>query len=800
MKISLNWLKNYIQLDGISTKEIVEKLTMSGLEVEDYIDQNKIYFGIVVGFIKEVKKHPDADKLTVCTVNDGNSDFQVICGAANISEGQNIVFAKIGSVIPNGNMEIKKVKIRGVESFGMICAEDELELSDDHSGIMVLDSKLNAGTPISEALNLDDVILEVAITPNRPDALSHLGVARDLSAIFNSDLRIPKIEYQESQQDIKQLAKVEIQDQINCPRYSATIVTGVTIKESPEWLKNKLTKIGLRPIDNVVDVTNFILHEMGQPLHAFDLDQLSGKKIIIKSISEKLNFTTLDSKERKLPVGTLMICDGNREVAIAGVMGGENSEVTTSTKNILIESAYFNPTSIRKTSKNLQLSTDSSYRFERGTDPSNTLFAAQRAAQIIASIAGGEIAKGVIDEYPRKIRQNEVKLRLHHLKKLLGYEIEKADIIKIFQKLGINLLKDMGESLEVIVPLSRPDIEREADLIEEVARIAGYDNIPVIEKVSITLHKRKDEFAFEDQMREYAVALGFNEMVNNPLLPEEHARLTGDPVEIANPQSRDMAFLRTSLLVSALPVVSNNIKKGEKDLAVFEIGNTFTKLKESLNSFSDFSETKKFLLIQSGSKYSRRWYSKEEEYDFFDVKGFISSLFSKFLLDDILEDSYNSIQNKIYNYHFTVNFNDTILGVGGKLNDRILEIFDINQPVFAFEGNLNELSKVAGTKKHFNELLKFPKVNRDFAFLVDKSINYSAVKDFILKQSTDILKSVELFDVFESSEIGSDKKSLAFNLEYYDYKRTLTDEEVDKDFQDLINKVTKNFNAILRGK
>jgi phenylalanyl-tRNA synthetase beta chain len=800
LKISLNWLKNYIQLDGISTKEIVEKLTMSGLEVEDYIDQNKIYSGIVVGLIKEVKKHPDADKLTVCAVNDGNSDFQVICGAPNVSEGQNIVFAKIGSVIPKGSMEIKKVKIRGVESFGMICAEDELELSDDHSGIMVLDSELNAGTPISEALKLDDVILEIAITPNRPDALSHLGVARDLSAIFNLDLRVPKIEYQESQQDIKQLAKVEILDQINCPRYSATIVTGVTIKESPEWLKNKLTKIGLRPINNVVDVTNFILHEIGQPLHAFDLEQLGGKKIIIKSISEELNFTTLDSKERKLPIGTLMICDGNREVAIAGVMGGENSEVTTSTKNILIESAYFNPTSIRKTSKNLQLSTDSSYRFERGTDPSNTLFAAQRAAQIIASIAGGEIAKGVIDEYPRKIRQNEVRLRLHHLKKLLGYEIEKTDIIKIFQKLGINLLKDMGESLEVIVPLSRPDIEREADLIEEVARIAGYDNIPVIEKVSITLHKRKDEFAFEDQMREYAVALGFNEMVNNPLITEEHAKLTGNPVEIANPQSRDMAFLRTSLLVSALPVVSNNIKKGEKDLAVFEIGNTFNKLKESLNSFSDFTETKKFLLIQSGNKYSRQWYSKEEEYDFFDMKGFVSSLFSKFLLDDVLKDSYNSIQNKNYNYHFTVNFNDAILGVGGKLNDRILEIFDINQPVFAFEGNLIELSKAAGTEKQFNELLKFPKVNRDFAFLFDKSINYGVVKDFILKQSTDILKSVELFDVFESSEIGRDKKSLAFNLEYYDYKRTLTDEEVDKDFQDLINKVTKNFNAILRGK
>ncbi len=454
MKISLNWIKEYINLDGISTEEIVEKLTMSGLEVEDHIDQNKKYSRLIVGLVKEVKKHPDADKLTVCYVYDGKTDLQVVCGAPNVKDGQNVVFAPIGSIIPKGNMEMKKVKIRGIESNGMICAEDEFELSDDHSGIMVLNDDLSAGTSISDALKLNDVVLEIAITPNRPDALSHIGVARDLAAIFNRELRIPKLDFQESQQDIKQLASVEIEDKINCPRYSAKVVTGITIKDSPEWLQNKLTKIGLRPINNVVDVTNFILHELGQPLHAFDLDQLAGKKIIVKSLTEELKFTTLDSKERKLPQGTMMICDGKREVAIAGVMGGENSEVTGSTKNILIESAYFNPTSIRRTSKKLQLSSDSSYRFERGTDPSNTVFAAQRAAQLIASIAGGEIAKGVIDEYPVKLKQKEITFRLARMKKLLGYEVPKADVIKIFQKLGINLLKDMGESLEVIVPTS----------------------------------------------------------------------------------------------------------------------------------------------------------------------------------------------------------------------------------------------------------------------------------------------------------------------------------------------------------
>ena len=800
MKISLNWIKDYVNLDGISTEEVVEKLTMSGLEVEDHIDQSRIYSGMKVGFVKEVRKHPDADRLTVCTVYDGKDEFQVVCGAPNVKEGQNVVFAPIGSIIPKGNMEMKKVKIRGVESFGMICAEDELELSEDHSGILVLNDELKAGTPISDALKLNDVIMEVAVTPNRPDALSHIGVARDLAAIFNRDLRIPKLDYRESQTDIKQLAKIEIDDKINCPRYSASVVMGVTIKESPDWLKEKLSKIGLRPINNVVDVTNFILHELGQPLHAFDLDQLTNNKIVVKSLAEELNFTTLDSKERKLPKGTLMICDGQREVAIAGVMGGENSEVTESTKNILIESAYFNPTSIRKTSKKLMLSTDSSYRFERGTDASNTVYAAQRAAQIIASIAGGEIAKGVIDEYPLKLKQKELVLRLPRIKKLLGYEIQKPEVLRIFQKLGINLLKDLGEALEVIVPLSRPDIEREADLIEEVARIAGYENIPVIEKVSITLHKRKDDFEFEDDLREKLIGLGFNEIVNNPLIPEKNSKLTGNPIKVTNPQSLDMAYLRTSLLVSALPVVSHNIKMGEKDSALFEIGDTFRLLKEQVNSFSDFSESRNLLLILTGKKERRSWYSSEEAYDIFDIKGRVSSILSKYLLDNVLNDSYNSIQNNIYDYYFSVNFKESEVGRGGILNSKILSIFDINQPVFVFEMDLSELKKSTTRINSFNELLKYPKVERDFAFLFDKSINYISVKDFILKNSSNILRNVELFDLFESVEIGKDKKSMAFNLEYFNYDRTLTDEEVDKDFQDLINKITKNFNAILRGK
>ena len=802
MKISLNWIKDYVDLKGITTEEIVNRLTMSGLEVEDYVDESKKYDKIVVGLVKEVEKHPDADKLTVCTVYDGKNDLKVICGAPNVERGKNIVFAQIGSVISKGEMEIKKVKIRGVESGGMICAEDELELSDDHSGIIILDDQLSAGTPISEVLNLNDVILVIAITPNRPDALSHIGVARDLAAIFNRELRIPKLDFNESQLNISQFASVEIEDKVNCPRYSATVVSGVTIKESPDWLKNKLIKIGLRPINNVVDVTNFILHEFGQPLHAFDLDKLAKQKIVVRSVKNEMIFTTLDSKERLLPQGTMMICDGEREVAIAGVMGGENSEVTESTKNILIESAYFNPSSIRRTSKILQLTTDSSYRFERGTDPLNTVSAAQRAAQIIASIAGGEIAKGVIDEYPMKVRKTEVTLRLPRLKKLLGYEVPKADVIRIFQKLGINLLKDLGEALEVVIPTHRPDIEREADLIEEVARIAGYEKIPVVEKVSITLDNRKDEFEFEEYVRDSAIALGLNEMVNNPLIPYSDSKLTGNPIQISNPQSVDMAFLRTSILVSALPIISNNIKKGEKDLAVFEIGKIFNNLANinTINNFADFKEDRRLLIILTGKKQSRQWFSEEEYFDIFDLKGIISSFLSKFSLDNVLNDSYNSIQNKIYDYQFTINFKDLVYGIGGQLGNDVLNKYDINQPVFSFEADLELVRNLFTEKKGFRELLKYPKVLRDFAFLFDKSVKYESVREFILKESSKILKSVELFDLFESTEIGDDKKSMAFSLEYYDYDRTLTDDEVDEDFQKLIKKVTTNFNSILRGK
>jgi phenylalanyl-tRNA synthetase beta chain len=800
MNLSLKWLNDYVNLDGISAQEIVLNLTMSGLEVEDIVEQKKIYDKFIVGLVKETEKHPNADKLTICKVFDGKEDLQVICGASNVKAGQKVVFAPIGTIIPNGEFEIKKAKIRGVESFGMICAEDELNLSDDHSGIMVLDDKLEPGEKISDALNLNDTLLEIAITPNRPDALSHIGVARDLAAIFNRELKIPQIFLNESDITVNDVASVEVLDQKNCPRYVAKVVTGVQIIESPDWLKDRLEKIGLRPINNIVDVTNFILHEIGQPLHAFDLDRLNDYKIVVKSTTEETTFITLDSKERKLPHDTLMICDGKKEVAIAGVMGGENSEITSTTKNILIESAYFNPSSIRKTSKHLGLSTDSSYRFERGTDPNITKFAAERAAQLIAELSGGKVAKGLIDVYPQVILPKEIELRFSRTIKILGYEIEQNKIKTILSRLGMGLKVLTDDKLLVSVPTFRPDIEREIDLIEEIARINGYDNIPTVSKINITLEKKHDETDVDENLRIAALSLGFFEMINNPLQSEYESGLTGSPIKISNPLSADMEYLRTSLLSGALLTVARNIRQGVRDLKLFEIGNSFNKKSESeIKSFDDFSEMQNLIFIISGNEENKTWWSNEKKSNFYVLKGYINSFIKKIALDNVLIDSYYSTANEIYAYYLTKNFNNSVVGVGGKVKSDVLKKFDINQDVYCFEFDLSLLKSLQTKSRQYREPLKFPKVVRDFAFVMDKSIKYLDVKNFILKNSSDLLKEVELFDIFESESIGSDKRSMAFALEFYDEKRTLTDSEVEKDFNNLITLISKEFNAKLRG-
>ncbi len=798
MLLSIKWLNDYIDLSDVSVDEIIEKLTASGLEVDEVSDLRGKYENIVVGYVEESEKHPNADKLSVCKVNDGENVYNVVCGAPNVAKGQKVAFAKVGAVIPEGGFKLKKAKLRGVVSEGMICSGKELEINDDHSGILVLDEKTPVGKPIAEVFGMDDVILEVAITPNRADALSHIGVARDLAALFGKEVKYPEIAIDESEEEAESVASVEIQNTEDCPRYSARVVKGVTIKESPDWLKERLTAVGLRPINNVVDVTNFVLYEVGQPLHAFDLDMLSGKKIVVRNASDGEKFVTLDSKERELDAETLMICDAEKPVAIAGVMGGENSEVTENTKDILIESAFFNPSSIRKTSKKLGLSTDSSYRFERGTNPEITVWAATRAAQLIAELGGGVILKGAIDVYPKPFVRKKIKLRYERVNKILGYEVAPQTVRDILTRLELRIIETNENDLLVEIPAFRHDLEREIDLIEEVARIYGYDKIAEVTHVNVTLSVKVDETAEKEKIRDLLVGLGYREIITNSLLNEKLAAQFGNPISVLNPQSAEMTNPRTSLLPGMLQTISRNIKVQEKNLKLFELGHVFNKINEKIESFDDFKENEALLIAVTGNKFEKEWFTNPVKFDYYDLKGDIEEFLLKYYGTKKYVLEYKKSPDKFYEYGISVKVQNKEIGFGGKLKSDLLKEFDIKQDVFALELNVSDLPKPE-KKKAFKEILRFPKVYRDMAFVVDKTIDAEEVAAVIKKGSSRLLKNIRLFDIFESDTLGKNKKSLAFELEYYDNTRTLTEEEVDKDFWSAIELVKKELNAELRG-
>lgn len=799
MKISLNWLNDYIDLSGISVDDIVDKLSFAGLEVEEVVDQSKVFENIVVGFVKERKKHPNADKLSLCIVSDGTQEYNVVCGAPNVASGQKVPFAKVGAVIPSNGMKLEKAKIRGEVSFGMICSERELVISDNHEGIMVLDPSTKEGIPFAEVLGMNDVVLEIAITPNRADALSHIGIARDLAAIYNRPMKYPEIVLNESTKKSMDAASIEIVDAVNCPRYVGKVITGVEIKESPEWIKRRLKSIGLRPISNVVDVSNYVLYEVGQPLHTFDLDNLSGKKIVVKCAKDNDKFTTLDSKERNLSSADLMICDAEKPVAIAGVMGGENSEITNATKNILIESAHFNPSSVRKTAKKLGLSTDASYRFERGSDPNITVWAARRAAQLIQQTAGGEVYLGEIDAYPQTIIQKTTSVRFERITKVLGYFVDKETVKYIVTHLGFEILKETEDDLTLKIPTYRHDVEREVDIIEEVARIYGYEKIPEVSKISVTLEQRVDQSEFNDKIRNILNSLGFFEIMTNSLLKEETALRFGNAIKVLNPQSSEMSHLRTSLLPGMLQAVSNNLKVNEKDFMFFEIGKVFERKHDgSINDFSDFEESEHLILGITGQAVRTEWFEKDRDYDFYDMKGLVESFLMKFLPGIGLSTVYGKT-DATKDFNCEIICQSLLLGNGGRIQKQLCDLFDVQQEVYVFNFDIDKLKKVEPSRKVFKELLKFPKVYRDFAFVFDKDVESDSVVEIIRSTDSKLLHQIKLFDIFQSDSLGKGKKSLAFQLEYYDDTRTLTEEEVDKEFRNTIKTVEQKFNAQLRG-
>jgi len=799
LKISLNWLNNYIDLKDVPLDVILYKLTYSGLEVEEVVDQSKKFENMFVGFVKDRIKHPNADKLSLCIVTDGTQEYNVVCGAPNVDRGQKIAFAKIGAIIPNGGFKIQKAKIRGEISQGMICSEKELGISDNHDGIMILNPDIREGTLLADALGFNDVIIEVAITPNRADALSHIGVARDLSALLNKDLKYPEVTFSESLKRTTEFASVEITDSINCPRYVGKVVLNVEIKESPEWLKTRLKSIGLRPINNVVDVTNYVLYEIGQPLHAFDLDNLAGKKIIVRCASQDEKFVTLDSKERKMRSTDLMICDANKPVGIAGVMGGENSEVTPNTKNILIESAYFNPSSVRRTAKHLGIQTDASYRFERGTDLLNTIWAANRAAQLIQQTAGGEIAVGEIDAYPNIIIEKNCTLRFARIEKILGYKISNEIVEEILTRLGFKITVKSEFGLNVIIPSYRHDIEIEVDLIEEIARIYGYDKIPENSKIPITLEEKVDQSAFNETVRESLNALGSYEIITNTFIDESTSNLFNNSIPLLNPQNSEMSHLRPSLIPGMLRAISTNIKVHEYNLNLFEIGKTFWKLNnQPISDFKDFEESEHAIFSLTGSPTGDEWYEKKRLYNLFDLKGCAEELFNKLVYGSELKYNYK-FTNFTLIQGFEILIDKQIVGWGGQIAPELLKKYDISQDVFVMQLNLNDIKKIEQFTRIFNELLKFPKVFRDLAFILDDSVTVDSVESIIRKASSNLLHNIKLFDIFQSESLGKGKKSLAFQLEYFDQKRTLTEEEVNKDFRNAIKAVEQQLKAQLRG-
>lgn len=798
MKVSLNWLKNYIDISNYSVLDLKNILTNAGLEVEAIEEIGKSLEGFVVGEVVSKEKHPNADKLSVCKVNDGKEIHQVICGAPNVEAGQKIVFAPLGVVIPGTGEKLKKAKIRGVESFGMICSEMELGLGEDHTGILVLDNSAPVGMPFAEYLNLEDYVLEIGITPNRPDALSHIGIARELSAITKKKYVFPKIDFIESDERIEKYLKVEIINEVDCPRYCARMVKNVKVKESPQWLKNYLINVGIRPINNVVDVSNFVMLEMGQPLHTFDARLIEGGKIIVKNADDGEKFITLDGKERVLDSSMLMICDAKKKIAIAGVMGGANSEISENTKDVIIESAYFNPKSIRRTSKKLGLSSESSYRFERGVDYRNTLVAANRAAQLIAELAGGEIVGGFIDENPIKFNDVEVELRISRTNKILGIDLNRDEVADILQSLGIQVQKSNGDVLLCTIPSYRPDLTREIDLIEEVARIYGYDKIPGDSRVSFEISIDKIQQRYEDKVRDILTGYGLFEVMNNTLLSEEEANFDGlKSVKILNPISQELSHLRPSLIPGLLKTVALNHRFGEFDLQLYEVGKVMIAKKENVETVEDYVELERLAICLTGRLVDKNWKEQAIQSDIFYLKGLVEALLEKLSLDNINFTSYYASENDFYSIEIKVFIDKTYIGSLYKMTDSYLKKFDIEKPVFIAELDLGLMRTLPIRQVSFKKLSNYPKVERDISFFVNNDIPYEKIEQLIWKASDKLLINVYLFDLYFDPK-KSDKKSLAIRLEFQSYEKTLTAEEVDQRVNKITSMLEKELNIELR--
>ena len=819
MKISYNWLKKYIDID-VAPETLSTVLTDIGLEVEGMDKFQSVkggLEGIVIGEVVTCEQHSNADKLSVTTVNiGGDSLLPIVCGAPNVAAGQKVVVAIVGTILYDGDdsFKIKKAKIRGEVSEGMICAEDELGLGVSHDGIMVLPDNVEVGGKAADYFNIeDDYIFEIGLTPNRSDATSHIGSARDLVAGLNQFyktrkylLSLPSVDnFKVDNNDLD--IDVVVEDEIACPRYSGLSISGIKVDESPDWLKIKLNAIGVRPINNIVDITNFVLHETGQPLHAFNADKIKGNKIVVRKTTHKTPFITLDDIERKLDADDLMICNNEKGMCIAGVFGGADSGVDDNTVNIFLESAYFDSVHIRKTSKRHGLQTDASFRFERGADPNITVYALKRAAMLIKEIAGGSISSEIKDVYPKQINPWIVDVELANVDRLIGKIIDRDVIRTILTDLEIEIIEENAESLKLLIPTYKVDVTREVDIVEEILRVYGYNNIDISGKLnsSISARPKPDLEKMQNSIADYLVGNGMMEIMNNSLTKAEYIDYNNDlnsdnNVNLLNPLSKDLNILRQSLLFGGLETVSFNINRKSANLGLFEFGKTYSlnnKI-ENTDGIKKYTEVKHLVIFATGKANGNLWNASDANVDFYFVSGLVNSIFQKLGLNNnklIIKET----ESDSYTYSLQYFINDKLLCEISLISNSLRKKYDIGQDVFCADINWTNLIKYSTTTDvQYKQVAKFPAVKRDLSLVLDKHIRFIELRDAAMKTERKLLKSVSLFDVYEGKNLGEGKKSYAMSFMLLDENKTLTDKVIDKTMGKIQRTFEQQFGAKLR--
>ena len=798
MLISLNWLKQYIDLDGIGINEMENALTMIGQEVEKIEVLGENLENVVTAQIIEKEMHPDSDHLTICKVDNGKEILQIVCGAPNHKAGDKVVLAQVGAKLAP-DFVIKKGKIRGVESNGMLCSEEELNIGKDSDGIMILPEDTPVGVPMKEYLGINDTVFELEITPNRPDCLSHIGIARELGAYYNKEVKYPSfVINSESSEKTADNISVEIEDSNLAKRYVARIIKNVTVKESPKWLKERVESIGIRSINNIVDVSNFIMMELNQPNHTFDLDKIEGGKIVVRAGHENEKLVTLDEQERELNSEDIVISDGVKAVALGGVMGGQNSEITENTKNILLEVANFNSQNVRKTSRRLTLFSESSYRFERRVDEENAINVINRLANIIQEVAGGEILEGVVDNYPVPYKKKTATLNFERLNRFVGKNIPRETVIGILTRLEIEVV-DNGETLTLTAPTYRDDLENEQDYFEEVIRMYGFDNIEnILPKLDISEKPVIDTTKLSTQVKLIAANAGLKEVINYSFVPKdvmEKIKYTSvereNLIDLLRPITEDFVTLRPTLLYSLLKNAKENMNRNATNIRFFEVSRTFVKAEELAK------EEVKLGIILAGENNKTLWNPKPVPYDFYDLKGIVEEIFTQLKFNNYMIKRSEQSQ-----YHpgrsVDVFVGRELIGSFGEIHPDVLENFDLGKTsVLVGEFNIDLIQKYIGKKIKYQGIVKYPSVPRDFAFVMREDILVGDVLKTIQKVDKKIEK-VELFDIYQGAGVLPGMKSVAISVILRDKNKTLEEKEIVDISNKIVTKVEKDYGAVLR--